>query len=243
MRKFGLIGKKLGHSFSPGFFADKYTKLDISDATYQAYELDKIEDVKNLIATENLLGFNVTIPYKESIIPLLDKLSPEAKAIGAVNTVKREAGLLVGYNTDAEGFAKCIKPFFEPQHVRALILGTGGASKAVAYVLDNLGVNYAFLTRTPEATNELSYEQATKSLVNSCPFIINTTPLGMYPQVNDLPNIAYEGISSQHLLVDLIYNPSETLFLKEGKNRGASVLNGLQMLQFQADAAWRIWNS
>lgn len=243
MRKFGLIGKKLGHSFSPGYFADKFAKLQISDAAYQSYELEKVEDVKSLIIEENLLGFNVTIPYKETIIPLLDKLSPEAKAIGAVNTVKKEADLLVGYNTDAEGFAKSIKPFFEPQHARALILGTGGASKAVAYVLDSLGVNYAFLTRNPKEAKQLSYQQASTSLISGCPFLINTTPLGMYPAVDDLPSIDYDGISKQHLLVDLIYNPLETLFLQEGKKRGAAVLNGLQMLQFQADAAWRIWNS
>ncbi len=243
MAEYGLIGKNLSHSFSKAYFEKKFKELGLDYLEYANFELENIEDIKQVLARNpELRGFNVTIPYKESIIPFLDELSPEARGIAAVNCVKITNGKLIGHNTDAYGFASSIKPFLEPQHSRALILGTGGASKAVVFVLRRLNVEVFFASTSKKRQGTFPYEALNERLFNACKFIINTTPVGTFPNVNECPNIPYECITSQHLVYDLIYNPEETLFLKKAKERGATTINGLSMLQLQAEKSWEIWN-
>lgn len=240
MRKFGLIGKSLGHSFSPDFFEAKFAKEGITDSTYSLCELENIEEFEAL-KSEGYSGWNVTIPYKESIIPYLDECHPDARAIGAVNTIVYRDGKYIGYNTDHIGFERSLLPFLEPTDQKALILGTGGASKAVAYALKRRGIQYAFVSRTPEA-GQLSYDQLTSSVLPYVQMIINTTPVGMSPKSDAHPPLPFELIESTHFLVDLIYNPSETIFLQVGKAHGSRTLNGLNMLHHQAEESWKIWN-
>ncbi len=243
MSEYGLIGKNLSHSFSKAYFEKKFKELGLDYLEYANFELENIEDIKQVLTRNpELRGFNVTIPYKESIIPFLDELSPEARGIAAVNCVKITNGKLIGHNTDAYGFASSIKPFLEPQHSRALILGTGGASKAVVFVLRRLNVEVFFASTSKKRQGTFPYEALNERLFNACKFIINTTPVGTFPNVNECPNIPYECITSQHLVYDLIYNPEETLFLKKAKERGATTINGLSMLQLQAEKSWEIWN-
>ena len=246
IKKLGLIGFPLGHSFSAGFFKSKFQKEKIEGYSYQNFEISSIELLPEIITNNpDLLGFNVTIPYKEAVIPFLDELSPEAKAIGAVNTVKiyRENGTvkLKGFNTDCFGFSESLKPFLASNHYKALILGTGGAAKAVEYVLKNIGIEVLYVSRNASAKNEVPYDVINKIAVKSFPLIINSTPLGMHPNTDSCPSIPYEHLDSNNLLFDLIYNPKETLFLKKGKAKGAITLNGLQMLKLQAEKAWEIW--
>ena len=242
MRNFGLIGKSLKHSFSEKYFSEKFKSGGITDVNYALFELIEISELKELIVSvENLEGFNVTIPFKEQIIPLLDELSPEAKEIQAVNTVKIINGKLIGYNTDTVGFRKSLAAVFKPHHERALILGSGGASKAVGYTLDHLGVDYKMISRTP-AEDELGYHDLNKYVVKHFPLIINTTPLGTFPEVDKCPDIPYEYLTSQNLLYDLVYNPEQSLFLQKGEERGAATLNGYRMLVLQAEKSWEIWN-
>ncbi len=247
MRTFGLLGRTLSHSFSKGYFTNKFEKLGIANAQYINIEIESIDHFPEVIKKINPVGFNVTIPYKEQIIPFLDELDETAKEIGAVNTVKvHNSGdqlKLSGYNTDAFGFHQSIKPFVKSHHERALILGTGGASKAVAHVLKQYGIDFLYVTRTKTQENQISWEEMNENVVKHHRLIINTTPLGMYPNSNNKPPVAYEAITKDHLLVDLIYNPEETLFMAEGRSRGAVALNGLTMLHQQAEEAWRIWNS
>lgn len=238
---YGLIGEKLSHSFSKKYFEDKFKNEGIDSCNYNLFELNDISNIKNLIETENLKGFNVTIPFKESIIPFLDELTPEANAIGAVNTVKVKNGKLIGHNTDAFGFKQSVKPFIKNHHERVLILGTGGASKAVGFVLKEMGINILFVSRTPE-DNQISYAQINEYIMRFHYLIINCSPVGMFPNNEDKPAIPYEYLTDKHTLIDLIYNPTETAFLKEGKARGCNTLNGLSMLQQQAEEAWRFWN-
>ncbi len=249
MTEFGLIGKTLSHSFSKPYFEKKFKDLGLPDHCYLNFELTSIEELQNVLNDHPLLrGFNVTIPYKEQIIPFLDELGEEAKAIGAVNCVKiqdqsngkRE---LIGYNTDVYGFASSIKPFLEPQHSRALILGTGGSSKAVAFALKRIGVEVFFASRNAKGENVFSYRQLNEHMLNSFKLIVNTTPLGMFPNMNEAPEIPYEYIGSSHLCYDLIYNPEETLFLKKCKAQGASTMNGYNMLKLQAEKSWEIWTT
>jgi len=240
-RTYGLIGKKLGHSFSQTHFTKKFAELAI-DASYENFELESIADFKNLIENNDLSGINLTIPFKEEIIPFLDELDPVAEAIGAVNTITFKDGIMKGYNTDAFGFRQCIKPFFKGNHERALILGTGGASKAVKYVLQELGVDCLSVSRNPQP-GEISYPELNNYIIQSHQLIVNTTPLGMFPSADTFPDLPYEFITDRHLLVDLVYNPEETLFMKKGKSEGAKTINGLTMLQQQAEKAWETWNS
>lgn len=243
MRKFGLIGKNISYSFSEKYFTDKFKKLKLSTHKYSTYDLNKISEIeKLLLSTPNITGLNVTIPYKESIMKYLDGVSDVAREIQAVNTIKISKGKLLGYNTDVYGFEKSIKPFFEPQHRRALILGTGGAAKAVAYVLKKLDVDFFYVSRNPKGEDQVSYIDLTKEAISKYYFIINCSPVGTYPNVDECPSIPYDGITAKHLLYDLVYNPQETLFLKKGKNNGATIVNGLSMLHHQAEEAWRIWN-
>lgn len=244
MSEYGLIGKNLSHSFSKAYFQKKFADLGVDYLEYTNFELQDISELKTVLAKNPLLrGFNVTIPYKESIIPFMDELSPEVRGIAAVNCVKITNGKLIGHNTDAYGFASSIKPFLEPQHSRALVLGTGGASKAVVFVLKRLNVEVFFASTSKKRQGTFAYDTLNERLFNACKFIINTTPVGMFPNVNECPNIPYECISSQHLVYDLIYNPEETLFLKKAKEQGATTINGLSMLQLQAEKSWEIWNS
>jgi len=244
MSEYGLIGKNLSHSFSKQYFQKKFDELGLDYLEYTNFELNDISEIKSVLAKNPLLrGFNVTIPYKEAIVPYMDELSPEARGIAAVNCVKISNGKLIGHNTDAYGFATSIKPFLEPQHSRALVLGTGGASKAVVFVLKRLNVEVFFASTSKKRQGTFAYETLNERLFNACKFIINTTPVGMFPNVNECPGIPYECLSSQHLVYDLIYNPEETLFLKKAKEQGATTINGLSMLHLQAEKSWEIWNS
>jgi shikimate dehydrogenase len=243
MQEYGLIGRNISYSFSEGYFTNKFKELGITDCEYSTFDLSDISELKELLESKpNLNGFNITIPYKEEVLAFLDEMDESAKAIKAVNTVKIENGKLIGFNTDTFGFRTSIKPFFEPQHRKALILGTGGAAKAIAFVLEQLGVDYFYVSRNPKAEKEISYSDLTKEAITNFPFIINCSPVGTFPDVDKCPDIPYDGITPTHLLYDLIYNPEETLFLKKGKDRGASTVNGLSMLHHQAEEAWRIWN-
>lgn len=239
-QKFGLFGKSLKHSFSQKYFTQKFESEGIR-ATYDLIELDEIDSVKKYFNSD-YKGFNVTMPYKTQIIPFLDELSDEARIIGAVNTVANENGKWIGYNTDVFGFQQMIKPFFESHHERALVIGTGGASKAVAYVLENLGVKVIFLSRTPRDSNQFGYQDLNENMIKFNGIIVNASPIGMFPNEEQFIDLPYEALSNRHLVVDLIYNPQETLFLKKAKEQGAKVLNGLTMLHQQAEKAWKIWN-
>lgn len=242
MRKFGLLGKKLEHSFSQRFFTDKFARERI-DAVYSNFEISAIGDVQAILDNEGLSGLNVTIPYKEAIIPFLDTLSDEAKAIGAVNTVAFYDGKTIGYNTDAFGFHQSIKPFLTNKHERALILGTGGAAKAVAYVFRSIGVDVITVSRTPQGGKEFPYEAINEHMLRACKVVVNCTPVGTFPNVDDCVPFPFEYLTDEHLIVDLIYNPEQTTFLRKSAENGATTLNGLSMLKEQALKAWGIWNN
>lgn len=245
MIHYGLIGKSLKHSFSKSYFEKKFKAEGLEGYAYQNYELDTIDQLPALLAdAQELKGLNVTIPYKESVIPFLDALSPEAREIGAVNCIKIEQGTLTGHNTDAYGFAQSIKPFLDVNHQRALILGTGGAAKAVSYALKKVGVDVFFASASgKKAGNILHYSEINDRVMGSFGLIINTTPLGMLPHENECPALPYPMFTPEHLAYDLIYNPEETLFLKQAKAYGAVTMNGLSMLKLQAEKSWEIWNS
>lgn len=242
MRRFGLIGYPLGHSFSKKFFSEKFQKEDIKDCVYETYPIASIEEFSGLLQTHpDLVGLNVTIPYKEKILGYLHEKSKVVSRIGACNCIHIRNSKLFGYNTDVLGFQQSLEKSFSKLPSRALILGTGGSSKAVEYVLKQLKIPYVFVSRKP-STHNLSYEQLTPTIVRQSGLIVNTTPLGMYPQVVEAPPIPYEAIGEEHCLFDLIYNPERTLFLQKGAERGAQVQNGLEMLTIQAEESWKIWN-
>jgi len=242
MRKYGLVGKNISYSFSENYFTKKFKKEQITDANYQTFDISEVNQFKKLLKDKSIKGFNVTIPYKETIVPLLDKLNSKSAQIGAVNTIKvTKNGLLKGYNTDYYGFQKSLEPLLEKHHKKALILGTGGASKAVAFALERLNISYRFVSRT-QTDSILSYHQIDKNILTHYYIIINCTPLGTFPKVSESPNIPYKKLNSKHLLYDLIYNPEETEFLKKGKTQGSKIKNGLEMLELQAEKAWIIWN-
>ena len=243
MAKYGLIGKDIGFSFSKTFFTTKFTQENRQD-TYVNFDISSIDKFKDIISeNSDLKGLNVTIPYKESIIPLLDRLNKEAKQIGAVNTIKfLRDGRIVGYNTDHYGFAKSLANLLPLNEKTALILGTGGASKAIAYVLQAMGFEYQFVSRT-KTENTLTYSELNRNIILNHCLIVNCTPIGTFPNVQDFPNIPYQYLTKDHLLFDLIYNPRETEFLKMGHAKGARVTNGLKMLEYQAKKAWAIWKS
>lgn len=244
MRQYGLIGKTLGHSFSQRYFEEKFAALERFDCRYVLYELPEIAHFREFAASvPDLCGLNVTIPYKQSIMPLLDEIDAEAESVGAVNTVKvlREGRTmrLVGYNTDVEGFRRSLAG--QPLPKRALVFGTGGAAAAVVYVLRQWGVEYKMVSRHP-AGDMIGYEDVSGAMLKDWPWILNCTPVGMWPGVGECLPLPYEALTERHFLYDLVYNPKETLFLRQGAERGARVQNGLDMLRFQADAAWEIWN-
>ena len=245
MKKYGLLGYPLGHSFSRNYFNQKFEAERI-DAEYLNFEIPEIKEIKNVIKENpELNGLNVTIPYKEQVIPYLDDLDEDARLIGAVNVIKVSKGLfgkvkLKGYNSDIIGFKQSIEPLLKEHHRKALILGTGGASKAVFQGLKQLGVASTFVSRKAKEYC-ITYEEITPKVMEQYTVIVNTTPLGMYPNVNACPDIPYDLLTSDHLLYDLLYNPDETLFMRKGKEKGAVVKNGLEMLLLQAFAAWEIW--
>ncbi len=246
MKKYGLIGYPLEQSFSQKFFAAKF-KNETINAEYLNFELESIGEFPEIIEdNETLKGLNVTIPYKERVMPFLTELDSEAEKVGAVNTIKicEKYGkpCLTGFNTDVYGFEETLKPYIKPHHTKALILGTGGASKAVRYVLNKLGIGFE-LVSTKQRKGTIGYADITDDIIIDHKLIINTTPLGMSPNTNGFPDLPYKAITTEHLLYDLIYNPAETVFLKNGKNNGATTVNGEAMLKKQAEKAWEIWNS
>ncbi len=245
-RKFGLIGFPLSHSFSRRFFTEKFANEQVN-AEYLNFEISSLTGLQHLIDTHpDLEGFNVTIPYKEQVISYLDFIDDAAAEIKAVNTIKiQKSGnriSLHGFNTDIHGFQESIRPLLQKYQHKALILGTGGASKAVVKALDNLKIETILVSRNPEEKGEISYDDLDQDVMESYKIIINTTPIGTYPNIEGCPAIPFEWVSSKHLLFDLVYNPETTEFLKQGKMRGAVIKNGLEMLHLQALAAWEIWN-
>lgn len=240
---FGLVGRNISYSFSAGYFKKKFEKLKLDNVSYRNFDIDEIEEFPYIIKnTKGLRGLNVTIPYKEEVIPLLDKLSKNAKAIGAVNTITvSRKGKLKGYNTDYYGFKKSLKPLLDKHHERALILGTGGAAKAVAFALRKLKIEYDFVSRSGNEES-FGYADLTKEIFDEYHIIINTTPVGTFPDVNECPELDYKLFTKKHIAYDLVYNPEETRFLREAKENGAKTINGYKMLVHQAERAWKIWN-
>jgi len=244
MKAYGLIGYPLSHSFSEKYFNEKFLTKHITDCTYKLYELPDINAFPELIKTiPNLCGLNVTVPHKEKIISFLDEVETEAAKMGAVNVIKFHQGKTIGFNSDYQGFLQSLQSFC-PQYsaMQALVFGTGGASKAVLAALNYLGIPYQLVSRSPQPS-QLHYHDLTIPLIAAYPLLINATPLGTYPQIDNCPPIPYEGISAQHYLYDLVYNPAETLFLRKGREAGAQTKNGYEMLVQQAEVAWQIWNS
>ncbi len=242
---FGLLGKNISYSFSKTYFSKKFTNLQLTNHKYVNFDIENIEDFLEILSKykKSLKGCNVTIPYKESIFNYLHEIDRTASEIGAVNTIKFSSdGKLVGYNTDVVGFEKSLIPLLKTHHTKALILGTGGASKAVAYVLKKIDIDYFKVSRNPKDNLAIAYADISNQLLNEYSLIINCSPLGTFPNINEKPMIPYQFLTSKHLLYDLIYNPVETAFLIEGKKRGTQVKNGLEMLELQAEESWRIWN-
>lgn len=245
MDLYGLIGHPLGHSFSKKFFNEKFQN-EMIDAEYRNFDIDTIKSFPTIIEEHsNLRGLNVTIPYKELIIPYLDELSEDAQAIGAVNVIKisrnHEGVHLKGYNSDVIGFTDSIRPLLKPFHKKALILGTGGASKAIRYGLYKLGIETCFVSRRPKE-GMLTYSDLTADIMAEYTVIVNCSPVGMFPHTDERPDLPYQFIGSHHILYDLVYNPDETLFMNSGKEQGATTKNGLEMLILQARAGWNFWN-
>jgi len=243
MHTFGLLGKNISYSFSSGYFSEKFDDLKLENHQYKNFDVNSIGEFRGLISSNSISGMNVTIPYKEEVIPFLDEIDQVALDIGAVNTIKfLESGAIKGYNTDVFGFENSLKPLLESHHKKALILGTGGASKAVAYALGKLNIEYQFVSRNPKSNTQISYVDIDESIILESTLLINCTPLGTFPDIKLCPDIPYQFITSKHLLYDLIYNPSITAFLNNGKEKGAKIKNGLEMLQMQAEKSWQIWN-
>ena len=245
MDKYGLIGFPLGHSFSVSFFNEKFTNENIN-ARYINFEIPQIDELPEILASNpELKGLNVTIPYKQKVISYLDDISPEAKSICAVNVIrithKGKNPILKGFNSDVIGFTRSIEPMLEKFHKKALILGTGGASKAIEYGLNTLGLETLFVSRT-KRDGCITYDEVTPELVKEYNVIVNCTPVGMYPKADSCPDLPYEAMGSHNILYDLIYNPDETLFMKKGAEHGATTKNGLEMLLLQAFASWDFWN-
>ncbi|WP_396181011.1 shikimate dehydrogenase family protein [Flavobacterium sp.] len=242
-RKFGLIGKNISYSFSKKYFSEKFINNHFHNCEYENYDIENIKEFTEIIdKTKGLVGLNVTIPYKESILPFLDKISNNAKKIGAVNCISiSKNNKLKGYNTDFYGFKKSIQPMLKKKHKKALILGTGGASKAVAFALKKLNIEFDFVSRNP-TEYEIGYKEINAAIFNEYQIIINTTPLGTFPNISESPKLDYSLFTANHIAFDLVYNPEESTFLKKAKKSGAVTKNGLEMLINQAEKAWLIWN-
>jgi shikimate dehydrogenase len=243
MRRYGLIGRTLKHSFSQTYFTGKFKASGIEDAVYENFELPTIEVFSTLlIAHPDLKGLNVTIPYKEDVLPFLSSMNEVVKKIGACNCIKITGENLAGFNTDVVGFRQSLEPKLKPHHKKALVLGTGGAAKAIWYVLDELGIDYKKVSRGKTGA-DLTYEEITPQVLDEHLLIVNTTPLGMYPNTDAAPVLPYEAISANHFLFDIVYNPEKTAFLEKGESQGAQTCNGYEMLIGQAEESWRIWTS
>ncbi|WP_298239274.1 shikimate dehydrogenase [uncultured Algibacter sp.] len=244
MHKLGLLGKNISYSFSKEYFKNKFINEEIDNVSYDNFDIEDITLFPSIInETKGLKGMNVTIPYKETVIPFLDKLNKKARAIGAVNTIKiNKKGKLIGYNTDCYGFKKSIAPYLNENHKSALILGTGGASKAVIYSLKKLDIQCHYVSRNVSKKVSYTYSELNEDIIKQHLIIVNCSPVGTFPNINDCPNIPYGGITNNHILFDLIYNPDETKFLKLGKEKNATAINGLKMLKLQAEKAWSIWD-
>lgn len=243
MRTFGLIGASLAHSFSKGYFTEKF-KAEGIHAQYLNFETkDLPAQLEALRKNSDIAGLNITIPYKTAILSLLDAIDPEAALVGAVNTIRVESGTFKGYNTDIAGFRESLKPFLAHGMERALVLGTGGAAKAVAYVLNRLGVSVKFVSRHPKNESELSYADINAYVMRSFLLIVNTTPVGTWPHTSEKPQIPYHLLTAQHFLYDLVYNPAVTAFMHAGSAYGAGATGGLTMLKLQAEESWKIWNA
>lgn len=249
MKTFGLIGHRLGYSFSRNFFTEKFAKENLQEHEYVNFELDSIDEFPGIFdGDKNICGLNCTIPYKQQIMQFLDEIDPEAAQIGAVNTVKITSKdgkqHLEGFNTDIYGFENSLCPMLEEKHKKALILGTGGASKAIKHILNKLKIEFVSASIEEQLfEKEIRYSQITDELLKEYLIIIHATPIGTFPNVDNCPDIPYQSITSDHVLFDLVYNPEETLFLKKGKAQGAKTKNGLEMLHLQAIRAWEIWNA
>lgn len=245
MKLYGLIGFPLGHSFSKQYFTEKFEKEGIKDCRFEAFPIPVIEDLPLLLQNNpGLKGLSVTIPYKEQVLQYVHELSDEVKAIGATNSLKINNGKLTAYNTDIAGFERSFAKQLQPHHKKALLLGTGGASKAVQYVLNKLSIDFLVVSRNKEEKeNHIAYNDINEAIMKEYPVIINASPVGMYPKEDIAPSIPYGFISAGHYLYDLVYKPAETIFLQEGKKRGAAVENGYEMLLIQAEESWRIWNN
>ena len=241
MRTFGLLGFPLSHSFSQKYFSEKFIRENISTCEFKNFSIKDIEKFPSLLKSNaTLCGLSITIPHKQTVMKYLDEINSIAKEVGAVNCIRINKNKKTkGFNTDIVGFEKSMRPILKPYHSRALVLGTGGAAKAVGFILDKLKIKFKYVSRK---SGQISYAELNRSVLSKFLLIINTTPLGMFPNINKCPDIPYEFITSKHLLYDLTYNPEESLFLKKGKEKGAQTKNGLEMLQLQADEAWRIWN-
>lgn len=243
--KFGLVGKNISYSFSRGYFTEKFEKLGLENHKYVNFDLQEVAVLKDIIAAkeDGLKGMNVTIPYKQDVIQYLTSIDDDAKEIGAVNVIKlQDNGEVRGYNTDVYGFQKSIEPFIKAHHTKALILGTGGASKAVRHAFNKLGIQHKYVSRTA-ADGVFGYHELTQEIIEEYTVIVNCSPLGTSPEIALKPEIPYAFLSDKHLLFDLIYNPAETTFLRLGREQGAATKNGLEMLELQAEKSWEIWNS
>lgn len=242
MRVFGLIGYPLSHSFSKKYFTQKFEREGLAGCIYENFPIPSVDELKTILKTPGLEGLNVTIPYKESVLSYLHEVSDDVSKIKACNCIRIRNGKLTGFNTDIFGFEHSLRKILNPEiHKKALILGTGGSAKAVRFVLTSMGIPFKKVSRKPKA-DQFSYEQLTGDLMAAYQVIINTTPLGMFPNIIEAPQIPYQFLSSNHLLFDLLYNPEKTLFLKKGEDRGAQIRNGYDMLVLQAEENWRIWN-
>ena len=243
-KTYGLIGKKISYSFSKSYFTNKFQKLDSeSNYTYENLDLNHISQFKNIVEQKKFNGFNVTIPYKEKIIDFLDSLDPNAEKIGAVNTINVcSKNQLKGYNTDYIGFIKSINPVINKTHKKAILLGSGGASKAIIFGLNKLNISSIVVSRSREKGN-ITYEELNNEIIHESQIIINCSPVGTFPKINECPKIPYKYINSNHICYDLIYNPIESKFLKESKKNNATIINGMQMLELQAEESWKIWNT
>ena len=239
MNKLGLLGKNISYSFSRSYFKKKFEDEQIENTSYENFDIENIDLFPPIIEnTKDLKGLNVTIPYKQQVMPFLDKINKKAKAIGAVNTIRiTKKGKLIGYNTDCYGFKNSIKPAIHKHHKKALILGTGGASKAIAFSLEEMGISYDYVSRQLSEGIKFSYDTLTEDALKDYQIVVNCTPLGTFPDVDNAPNIPYKGLNENYILFDLIYNPEETKFLKQGREKGATTLNGLNMLRLQAEKA------
>lgn len=243
MKRYGLIGYPLTHSLSEQYFTQKFIQEGIKDCVYERFSMPSIDDLHEILNSHlDLRGFNITIPYKKEVLAFLTERSKAVEEVGACNCVKIESGKLIGYNTDVIGFENSLIPFLKPSHNRALVLGTGGAALAIVYVLQKLGIEFSYVSRTA-TIGQFSYNDLDASVMASHTLIINTTPLGMFPNIEDCPAIPYDLLTPKHHLFDLTYNPAASTFLTKGKQMGTTIQNGQQMFVEQAEQSWRIWNS